>query len=1062
MIISENFFKDIPTDKKETVVRKLKSFENSIKECHNINDIQKGFWILKVKGTNILKFRVNNGDRILFYIEDKEQESKVVFLRFCNHDEQIRVAKEFHKNISNISSTEFDLDCSEYIEDEIDEQIDGNLKNFYSHYNNVNLDQISSLVVEDEYIALLLDENNEDFLYYLSEEQFKSIKIFDKPIILSGCAGSGKSMVAIRKLLLHDNSEQRAGYISYNPLLVKKAKEYFDKFKKENQKAEFYSINDFILDYLHIEHDKLVLYSDFEQWTQKNKNVSALIKGYSIEQAWSEIFGVIKGYRGVHWERKTEKMLKLDEYLEVKQSSIDSSKKRNIYKVFEIYQKWLDKEQLYDENDIALSCINKISSEKNFKFDFLAIDEIQDMSETQIMLCYLMTKDPYSIMITGDMNQIVHPNYFSFSHIKDLIYSYAKTDIEETYLVKNYRNVSGIVNMINELTNLRKKLIGSSKYDQAEDYIRVGKKPIVTPCSNEDIKKLVNRIDNTDYSILVVGNGHTKAQINKMGCPIGRVFTVDEIKGLEYQNVICYNLISDMSHEWDTILSGNAYGDDYYRIFFNKLYVACTRARDTLCLVENDNANILLDKLEDYFTALDKFSIEVFDFTRIATANDWLEEAEKLETAQRYQQAIHAYEKAGCEEGAIRCKQLHYLREKKSNNHQKSFAVRIDTEDKRPLNGNIINMALNKVCKQYKVALDNYAQIIIPYNKENLGMQYINFSAEDNEDINIKISRFIEKEYKSDKKLNQRKVTIHVCLMVSEGIDQGEYYETNQFDTIIASYKNLNINIITRTTQSAEQKEFIRSYANIENLGQLGLDFAKAYSNEDFKKAMDIISAHAEGNFSEIGIVKIEAIISKSKMSNKLRSKLYSAISQSCFNSVENLDEGYNKMLEYAKKAIEYNPEDFDAYNNAGVALLNIGEPEEAKNYFERSLALNENFKLASQNLIFANKTIQEKKEKGYAKKTLNVNDVENVSKEFVNLYSQNKFDEAILFLYDILDHFFMNDNMMSILYKYISLCYAGMKDIDNALKYINLALEKDPSDEEIDKILDLLNSKIN
>lgn len=1056
MIISENFFKDIPINKKEIILRKLITFENSIKECCTINDIQKGFWIRKIKGTSILKFRINSGDRILFYIDNKEKESRVVFLRYCNHDEQIRVAKEYDRNISNDNITEFDLDCREYIEDKVDEEIEGTLKNFISQNNAPNLERISSLIVEDEYIALLLDENNEDFLYYLSEDQFKCIKIFEKPIILSGCAGSGKSMVAIRKLLLSDTIKERQGYFSYNPLLVNKSKEYYNKFREEEQNTEFYSINDFCLKYLHLERENLILFNDFEKWVYCNKHIRALMKGYSVEQIWSEIFGIIKGYRGAQWERKTQKMLTRDEYIEIKYSYIDISNRPNIYIISELYQKWLDKESLYDENDIAFNCINKFLNEQKYEFEFLVIDEIQDMSETQILLCYLMVKHPQNIMITGDMNQTVRPNFFNFNHIKDLLYAITNTEVEETYLVKNYRNVSGIVNMLNELTAMRKRFIGNSKYDQTETYIREGNKPIVTPCSDENIRELVDRVDNTDYSIIVVGDEHTKKHLEKLGCPIGRIFTVEEIKGLEYQNVICYNMVSCMANEWENIVSGNAYGNEYYRIFFNKLYVACTRARDTLCMIENENANILFDKLKEYCNCLDDFSIEVLEFAKVSTANDWLQEAKKLEIAERYQQAINAYEKAKCSDEAERCRQLLYLREKKSYNYQKSFAIRIDSEDKRSLNGNIINMVLNKICKQFKVYLDNYAEIIISYNREDLGTKFVDFLTHDVDDINHKIAMFIEKTYKSEKRVNQRKVTIHLCLKVNADMHVHEYFETDHFDTIIVSYKNSDIYIITRNTQSGQQKELKKFYSKMEYLEEVGLNLEEALSNEDFINGMHILSTYTKDNKLEQVITKTEAIISKGRMPNQLCAKLYEAISQCCFNNIENLDERYAKTLEYAQKAIKINPEDFDAYNTAGVALLNMGKPEEAQNYFEKSLSLNKNNMLASSNLELAKKSTEEKKAKGFAKKALTDNELEKMFMELYALYDSGKYDETILYLYDIMDYYFIDNTLESGLCTMISRCYTDMEDIDNAQKYISLALEKDPDNKEAKAFHDL------
>lgn len=1051
MLITEDFLKDIPTIKKDFIIKKLGSFSKAIKNSKYMFDVPSGFWIRKVKGTNIFKFRVNNGDRILFSFIKERGEEDIVFLRYCNHDEQIRKAYEIDQNVLKVNTVDFEPQLEEYIEDEADENFTSIHVKSYMRHDLVDLSKLLTIVLEDEYIGLLVDENNEDFIYYLSEDQYKCIEIVEKPIMLSGCAGSGKSMVAIRKLLLCNENEEGLGYFSCNRLLVEKSKEYFNKFKKEEQYADFYSINDFCLQYLDVRHEKLVVFNDFKIWVKHNKNIAALMKGYSVEQVWSEIFGIIKGYRGTQWDRRTQKKLMLEEYLDTKHSMIEITNRYQIYKISEQYQKWLDQEGLFDENDIALNCIKKQLNEHKYKFDYLVIDEIQDMSETQILLCYLMVKHPQNIMLVGDMNQIIRPNFFNLNRIKNLFYVLIDAKIEETCLYKNYRNVSGIVNMLNELAMMRKRYISNSKYDQNEIYIREGNKPIITRYTDENIRVLMNRVDNTDYCVVVVGDEQSREQLKELGCPSGRIFTVEEIKGLEYQNVICFNMIANVSGEWETIFSGNAFGNDYYRLFFNKLYVACTRTKSTLCLLENENAKVLVDQLKNYCTCLDEFFLEVMDFAKVSTINDWLEEAKKLEIAERYHQAIHAYEKAGYCEGANRCRLILNMREKKSYNYQKSYALRIDSEMKQPLNGNIIKRALDRICSRYRVSLDNYAEILISYNREDSDTKSIDYFEEDIDQINRKIAMLIDNTYKNEKGINKRKVTIHVCLKINDGIHIDEYYQTDHFDTIIASYKNYEINIITRTTQSEEQKKWIKSYSSMkakEYLKEVGLNMDLALSNEDFNKGINELITYSKENNLEQGIILTEALISKGRMPVELSAKLYGAISQFCIG-----DERYTEALEYAQKAIILNHEDFDAYNSAGIALLNLGKPETARGHFEKALSLNMNFIIARNNLELAKKNLEEEIIKGYARKTLINHEYDKINEELTVLYNSGKYDEVILQLYDLIDRYFMDDNRESELYTKISLCYIKLGDMENARKYINFALEKNPDNIDARKL---------
>ena len=99
-LITNDFLKNLSKDnKKDIVLKKLSQFENQMIEKEiQIRNLPKGFWVRKIKNTEIYKFRLNNGDRILFtYIDSKKnninQTKSILFLDYVNHDNQIIKAK---------------------------------------------------------------------------------------------------------------------------------------------------------------------------------------------------------------------------------------------------------------------------------------------------------------------------------------------------------------------------------------------------------------------------------------------------------------------------------------------------------------------------------------------------------------------------------------------------------------------------------------------------------------------------------------------------------------------------------------------------------------------------------------------------------------------------------------------------------------------------------------------------------------------------------------------------------------------------------------------------------
>jgi tetratricopeptide (TPR) repeat protein len=280
------------------------------------------------------------------------------------------------------------------------------------------------------------------------------------------------------------------------------------------------------------------------------------------------------------------------------------------------------------------------------------------------------------------------------------------------------------------------------------------------------------------------------------------------------------------------------------------------------------------------------------------------------------------------------------LGEKKLKNYRIAFAIRINSGDKRLLNGNIIKSALNKICRGFKVALDGFAEIYISYNREDKGMKCVSTFFEDVDDINHKLAMFTEKAYKTEKGLNQRKVTIHACLLKNDGLNKYEYLEPDSFDTITADYKNTDIFVYTRNTQSENQKELKKNLEILSELENSGIDPDEALNSEDFQNGLSILDASVKDNRLEQGIAAVEKIILKGRMSIRLCSNLYVCICECCFNSDRVFENKYLTTLGYAKKAIGIDSEFSDAYNNAGVASINLGEPENAIEYLKKALTI--------------------------------------------------------------------------------------------------------------------------
>lgn len=641
MIISEQFLKSIPLGYKNNIFSKLIKFEKQLLECENrIRELPAGYWVRRVKNTLVFKFRLNNKDRILFtYIkkrgEEKNLGSDILFLSYVNHDEQIRVSNAI--NIKNIDIKDIEINNENYIEDNIDKDIETSIHKQFSK-GIVNINEIPALVVDAEDFEILVSELNDDYLYYLSDEQYNVIKSIDNPILLSGAAGSGKTAVLINTLALAKKNSEEALYISFNKLLVENTKDIYTKFVNKMQddlECDFYSLNDIEKNILNLNEDQIANYRDIFKWTKEKVHKYKYLKNKDLYEIITEIRGVLKGYLGLEYseimelKEKNSGKLSLEKYLNIPKqySSLDENEKRNLYQLSEEYDNWLIDNKLLDNNDVA----RKIILNNCFKtYDWVIVDEVQDLSEVEIYMLSKFVKEGGHIIWVGDINQTINPTFFNYGRIKNLYYIY-NDKLNDFYLEKSYRSTKEIIGLINDITNLKMELIGKSKYDTFTTSIKEGSSPVILKFKEKQIKALINDVKDKHYCAIVVANEEAKQKlIEEFPEIIGRVFIVHEIKGLEYENIICYNILSSYTEIWKSILNGDYKHNDKMRYYFNLLYVAISRAKERLNIYEK-NIEVIDFKPFNKYNILEKYDDLVIGTSKTSTQNDWKNEADRLE-----------------------------------------------------------------------------------------------------------------------------------------------------------------------------------------------------------------------------------------------------------------------------------------------------------------------------------------------------------------------------------------------------------------------------------------------
>ena len=477
--------------------------------------------------------------------------------------------------------------------------------------------------------------------FIIFDEQQEDILNCSLPIILIGSAGSGKTSVSLTKLR---QIEGKILYVSLSNYLVSNAqKSYFAyNYLNEQQDISFLSFREFI-ETIEIPIGQAITEQVFLKWFAKQN----LPKHYGVgdgRELFEEFAGVITG------SVPDLPYLSQEEYqnLGIKQSIFSFEQRRGIYDLFQKYLQFLKEENYYDTNIISSQYASLIEP----TYDAIIIDEVQDFTNSQLFSVLKSLKKPGQFLLCGDANQIIHPNFFSWSKLKSFFYtdnSYTDNSFVEDKITRiltaNYRNTPEVTELANRVLKFKNYYFGS--IDRESHYLikSTSEKHGTVSCLQDkpEIIKEVNikTSKSTNYAILVLHELHKDKARELFRSPL--IFTVQEAKGLEYDNIIMYNFVSNDKNYTDLTKDKDADRSfleadfkysrvkdkadkslEIYKFYINALYVAITRSVCNVYIIESNPSHKFLRLLE--INEIHEINIEAIESSR----EEWQREANKL------------------------------------------------------------------------------------------------------------------------------------------------------------------------------------------------------------------------------------------------------------------------------------------------------------------------------------------------------------------------------------------------------------------------------------------------
>lgn len=371
----------------------------------------------------------------------------------------------------------------------------------------------------------------------------------------------------------------------------------------------------------------------------------------SCSLLWQEIKSYIKG--SVESLNNQNGYISKEEYLNFgrKRSLCDEERRNTVYELFIKYEYYKKLHGFYDEMDVIYNLANRQEDDDSFiKMDEIYVDEVQDLTQSEIALIMNIIKDPNNIFLSGDTAQTISKGIgFRFEDIKSLFYCFSKGELKYhnndsfmkiitpqiSQLSYNYRSHCNILNIAADTLKILQYLFPDS-VDKLDPDKGLFDGPYPIYINQHDKTKLLssfqynNRKDNMIVSsfganrVLLVRNSESHDKMPE-DLKSNLVMTIGQCKGLEFESVILYNFFTDSEYqkEWNIISKMISeedkeiiktiplcFDEKIHIVLINELkefYTAITRARSTLYFFEeNSNLNPLLK----YFKSKEMIQIE--------------------------------------------------------------------------------------------------------------------------------------------------------------------------------------------------------------------------------------------------------------------------------------------------------------------------------------------------------------------------------------------------------------------------------------------------------------------
>src|SRR5438094_5642154 len=272
----------------------------------------------------------------------------------------------------------------------------------------------------------MIDQAEGELELKLMRDQYEILRA-PGPLLLAGSAGSGKTTIAIHRLV-EARAQMETGrllYLSYSPWLVDYARRLyrdvsFARGRDPNvAPPHFFTFTDLYRKLVSSQETTpnadLVTRQSFSAWLKRSwPHADAAL-------VWEGLRSILKG-ACLNLGRT---MLDEREYYDVgrKRAPLFINERPEIFGMAERYQQWLSATGRIDQIDLCRSAFRQLRHGRCGKYDVIVCDEVQDLTELEVAFVLSLSASPGlgGLMLAGDTQQIVNPTGFRWAEVRQSI-----------------------------------------------------------------------------------------------------------------------------------------------------------------------------------------------------------------------------------------------------------------------------------------------------------------------------------------------------------------------------------------------------------------------------------------------------------------------------------------------------------------------------------------------------------------------------------------------------------------------------------------------------------------